>query len=233
MSDEPKPGFGGRRLHLKLAEIASEIKSVPKNGRNTFHKYDYVTEADLIEAVRSKLTSRNIVLMPSVREITTRPGDESKASTVTTVMMDFTFIDADTGETLVASWAGTGADAGDKGLYKAYTGALKYFLMKAFQVPTGDDPEADHGSGGSQAQAAPAPVATITKKRATSLVEAIWAAGRQDKCKLILSSASGQDLGPCDTKEQAIAAASKLTDAQASVIEERIAAHAAEQDLKA
>jgi hypothetical protein len=29
----------------------------------------------------------------------------------------------------------------DKGVYKALTGSEKYFLMKAFLIPTGDDPE--------------------------------------------------------------------------------------------
>ena len=38
---------------------------------------------------------------------------------------------------------GAGDDGADKGLYKAYTGAVKYFLMKTFLIPTGDDPEAD------------------------------------------------------------------------------------------
>ena len=32
---------------------------------------------------------------------------------------------------------------GDKGLYKAITGANKYFLFKLFQIETGDDPERD------------------------------------------------------------------------------------------
>jgi hypothetical protein len=38
---------------------------------------------------------------------------------------------------------GEGQDAGDKGPYKAMTGAQKYALMKTFMIPTGDDPEAD------------------------------------------------------------------------------------------
>lgn len=40
-------------------------------------------------------------------------------------------------------WAGYGDDAGDKGIYKALTGAVKYALMKQFLVSTGDDPEGD------------------------------------------------------------------------------------------
>jgi hypothetical protein len=59
--------------------------------------------------------------------------------------MEFKFIDGETGEELVFHSEGEGQDAGDKGIYKAITGAQKYALMKAFMIPTGDDPEADSG----------------------------------------------------------------------------------------
>jgi hypothetical protein len=49
--------------------------------------------------------------------------------------------DGVTGETLDYPWMGWGVDPGDKGGYKAITGAEKYFLMKTFLIPTGDDPE--------------------------------------------------------------------------------------------
>ncbi len=120
----------------KLAQIMAEVGRVPKNGRNDFHKYDYVTEADLVDAVRAKLAERNVVLLPALTSV-------NIDGQVTTAQMRFQFIDGDTGETFGSDWAGTGEDKGDKGLYKAYTGALKYFLMKSFLIATGDDPERD------------------------------------------------------------------------------------------
>lgn len=36
---------------------------------------------------------------------------------------------------------GQGVDSGDKGIYKAITGANKYFIYKLLNLPTGDDPE--------------------------------------------------------------------------------------------
>ena len=35
-------------------------------------------------------------------------------------------------------------EVGDKGVYKAITGAVKYIFMKNFLIPTGDDPEKDN-----------------------------------------------------------------------------------------
>lgn len=141
-------GTAPRSLYAKLAEVTAEIGYVKKAGRNKFHGYDYVTEADLVDAVREKLASRNVIVLPSLigyneRAVTSEKG---KHSTITTVRVAFTFCDGDSGETLRAEWAGAGDDPADKGLYKAYTGAVKYFLMKSFLIPTGDDPEADDGT---------------------------------------------------------------------------------------
>ena len=135
-------------LYAKLAEVMAEIGYVQKRGRNKFHGYDYVTEADLVDAVREKLAKRNVVVIPSVTAIDERPvtSDKGKHSTITTVRVAFTFCDGDSGEMHRAEWAGAGDDPADKGLYKAYTGAVKYFLMKSFLIPTGDDPEADEGT---------------------------------------------------------------------------------------
>lgn len=135
-----------KSLYRKLAEVMGEIGHVPKRGKNAFHKYDYVMEADLVDAVREKLASRNVLLIPSVTAIEERQTQGGKPSTITTVRVAFTFCDGDSGETHTADWAGSGDDPADKGLYKAYTGAVKYFLMKAFLIPTGDDPEADSGT---------------------------------------------------------------------------------------
>jgi hypothetical protein len=123
-------------LYAKLAEVTKEIGRVEKAGHNDFHNYDYVKEDDLVEAVRGKLADRNVALLSSALEVT-------KVGTLTTAHLRFTFVDGGSGETHDADWFGTGDDKGDKGLYKAYTGALKYFLMKTFLIPTGNDPDQD------------------------------------------------------------------------------------------
>jgi len=150
-------------LYLKLAEVMAEIGYVKKNGYNSFHKYHYVTEADLVDAVRAKLAARNVVLIPSLSGIDERSIKTSggKESTVTTARIAFTFCDGDSGETHTAEWAGCGEDAADKGLYSAMTGAEKYFLMKAFMIATGDDPEADHKDTTRNQRSQPAPVSDI------------------------------------------------------------------------
>ena len=131
MAEKKEPG-----LYRKLADITKEIGKVEKKGYNSFHKYHYVTESDLTDVIRDKLSSRGIVIVPSLKSV-------QHDDTLTTATMTFTFVDSETGEREECVWAGTGDDKGDNGLYKAYTGSLKYFLMKMFLISQGDDPEGD------------------------------------------------------------------------------------------
>lgn len=123
-------------LYGKLATVMKAIKRIPKDGYNSFHKYHYTTEATLSEHIRDILVDNGIAFFSSVEE-------QERNGEFTKVKMRFIIADIETGETLESVYWGEGQDKGDKGLYKAYTGATKYFLMKTFLIPTGDDPEAD------------------------------------------------------------------------------------------
>lgn len=131
-----------KTLVAKLAEVMAAIGRIAKHGRNEFHKYDYTTEADIVAAVRGELAARNVMLFPSIVGERRDPVGE-KGSALTTLDMVFTFHDGDSDQTLAFPWKGAGTDKDDKGLYKAMTGGEKYFLMKTFLIPTGDDPERD------------------------------------------------------------------------------------------
>ena len=137
-----KPG-----LAAKLAEITGLMAHIPKEGFNTNQKYKFVRETDVAEKASQLFAERKIFLHQSVVS-SDREALYTTASGATMwmshVVMAFQFIDGETGETTPqATFPGDGADTGDKGIYKAMTGAEKYFLMKTFLVSTGDDPEAD------------------------------------------------------------------------------------------
>jgi hypothetical protein len=134
-----------KMLVKKLAKVMQEVKYIQKKGENKFHKYKYATEADVAEKVREVLAEASVIMIPnmkshSVREHTNKNGNREY---IVTVDMEFTFMDGESGESITFSMAGEGQDSGDKGIYKAMTGAQKYALMKAFMIPTGDDPEED------------------------------------------------------------------------------------------
>ncbi|SEM35929.1 ERF superfamily protein [Mesobacillus persicus] len=134
-----------KQLVKKLASVMQKVKYIQKSGFNDFHKYSYVKEADIVEPVREALSEQNVIMIPSVAEHIVREHTNAKGKVeyIATVLVEFTFMDGDTGETISFKIAGEGQDAGDKGYYKAMTGATKYAIMKAFMIPTGDDPEGD------------------------------------------------------------------------------------------
>jgi len=157
LDDAPRSLFG------KLMDVAKAVDAVAKKGRNDFHKYDYVTERDVAVIFRNELFSRNLLLFQDEADDAVRDGD------VTGISINFTFVDVDSHESYTFTLPGQGQDKGDKGVYKAITGAQKYALLKTFLVPTGDDPEGSDASGAStRRSAAPtsANAATWAKKSA-------------------------------------------------------------------
>lgn len=133
-----------RKLVQKLAAVMAAVERIPKRGRNDFHKYDYATEADIAATVRAELAARGVMLIPAiVGESRHSVGD--KGSVLTVLEMEMEFLDGETGESIKKPWRGYGTDKEDKGGYKAMTGGEKYFLLKTFLMPTGDDPEATTG----------------------------------------------------------------------------------------
>lgn len=125
-----------KNVFQRMHAVANEIGTVEKNGRNTFHNYDYATEASFVHALRPLLYKHGLVIIPSIAAPPTVDNG------ITTVSMRFTVINIDKPEEKVDMIIpAQGQDKGDKGVYKALTGAKKYFIALAFMVPTGDDPE--------------------------------------------------------------------------------------------
>lgn len=154
----PEPAAPAPSLAGKLARVTAQVSRVPKRGWNDFNRYHYVMESDLLDAVRASLAAEGVALQSSVvshkcERMPTQRGEQTMA----VVMMRFTWHDAATGETLSSEFPGMAADSGigDKAIYKAITGATKYFIMKTFLMSTGDDPENDGDHQKSKAASAP------------------------------------------------------------------------------
>ncbi|HEY1055320.1 MAG TPA: ERF family protein [Emticicia sp.] len=135
-----------KTLVKKLSEVMKQVKYIEKKGFNKFHQYKYATESDVAEKVREVLAEQNVMMIPNLVSHTMREHINAKGKTeyIVAVNMEFKFYDGDSGEEITFRMSGEGQDAGDKGIYKAITGAQKYALMKVFMIPTGDDPEADN-----------------------------------------------------------------------------------------
>lgn len=132
-------------LARKVAEIMGAVSHVPKAGHNAHFNYDFAQEADVLLAVRGEMAKRSLALFPSVvahnvREVVGKSGG---ALYVTTLRVEFTLVDGDSGEERAFAIIGEGEDNHDKGSNKALTAAEKYACLKLFMIPTGADPDGD------------------------------------------------------------------------------------------
>lgn len=132
------------KITAALHEVMSKVGYVQKTGKNAFHGYKYAGEADLLAVLRPAMVDAGLLLIPSLVEHGRIDEHGNKD-----VVVEYTLVhkDGDVWPDKIRA-IGTGNDrnkngVGDKGTYKALTGANKYFLFKLFQIETGDDPERD------------------------------------------------------------------------------------------
>jgi len=188
---DPEPGkssgghFDGVDLTLKqkLAEVRRRISYIQKRGHNERHNYSYVTAADLAGAVGDALAELEVVVVPQLVSISHEniAPNQGYPDRLTRVVMTYSFMDVNSAEQLTVKVPGEGRDPGDKGPYKAMTGALKYALLQSFLIATGDDPEDERADevrhAGSNGNGSTAPVPVISQKQVSQLQELIEQTG--------------------------------------------------------
>lgn len=132
-----------KSIAKKLAETAAECGFAEFDATNKSQKYSYATAASVIRMINRSLTSRGVAVSSDpelVRYEVTNDGKGAHAI----IRESLTFVDSETGETLVSKGYGEGKDWGDKAVMKASTAAYKYALAHAFIMAWGAvDPEAD------------------------------------------------------------------------------------------
>lgn len=139
------------KLAKALSNVLENVGDVNKSGHNDYYNYDYATESDVLEEIRPKLAEENVFCFQTVENYKRK----EKGKNITTIVsILFTFVHED-GGMFTVRYYGEGQDKGDKSFYKAFTGCVKYAIMKNFLVSTGDDPENDspgrsRGSKGSK-----------------------------------------------------------------------------------
>jgi hypothetical protein len=129
-----------KQILAALNAAMQEIGVVGKDGKNDFHGYKYASESDIIAAVRPVMVKHGLMLIPDVQSV------DKDLSGNTDVMVHYTLYHT-SGECLTFHMPGSGNDlaksgkVGDKGVYKAITGAGKYATRGLFHLETRDDPE--------------------------------------------------------------------------------------------
>lgn len=125
-----------------LRKALKEKGVLQKGGTNQFDRYKYFSEAQYKELFTELFSDHGLELKFTELSYDTFDGPEKQANG-RMPRIQFTLFDIETGFGEDTVITGEGIDKGDKAGYKAYTGALKYYLANTFMVATGDDPEKD------------------------------------------------------------------------------------------
>jgi len=160
-----------------------DVSYVQKSSENKFHGYKYASEASLLESLRPAMIAHGLILIPSVGNVS--PID-LHGNTLLTVDYTLAHVSGEIWPDKITA-VGCGNDrnkqggVGDKGVYKALTGANKYLLFKLFQIETGDDPEATEAAPPVQNAVVPSvvkkDVATVKPKPKSGLEPIEYADG--------------------------------------------------------
>ncbi len=133
-------------LYQKLVILQKTVRGLAPDsqGGSSSAGYRYVSGSKMLDIVRPKMDELGLLLVQQVDSIENERMDYqvksgAKSEILTKVMMTFTWIDAESGDTLPVKFGANGQNGWDKGLGSALTYAERYFLLKFFHIATDED----------------------------------------------------------------------------------------------
>ena len=134
------------KLQQKKNALRKELKEkgiLKKDKTNEFDHYSYFSEAGYKDLFTDLFSKHGLEIKFNENEYGMFETNSDKQPNGRLPKLTFRLFDIDTGFYEDTDITGEGIDKGDKAGYKAYTGALKYYLADTFMVATGDDPETE------------------------------------------------------------------------------------------
>ena len=134
-------------LYKKLLVIQQKVNGLGKDKKS--NTYSYVTGDKVLGEIKPLMNSLGLLLKQEVTDIENTRVDyktgvgtqyeKPKSEILSKVMMRFTWIDTETGETDINLFGANGQNDWEKGLGSALTYAERYFLLKFFHIATDED----------------------------------------------------------------------------------------------
>ena len=134
-------------IYAKLLKIQQEVKGLSKDKKG--NNYTYVTGNKILGFIKPLMDENSLILKQEILSIDNERQDyktgigtqyeKEKSEILTKVMMRFTWVDCETGETDVNLFGANGQNEWEKGLGSALTYAERYFLLKYFHIATDED----------------------------------------------------------------------------------------------
>ena len=127
---------------LKNLQDIMDSFSWEKDGINRHMSYKYITEKQYKANFAKALKAAGLIWKMETLDYQYIP-DVTERQHMVICNFKGQIIDPETGEREEYLFSGSGADNGDKALYKAVTGGHKFFLASNFNVAEDNDPESD------------------------------------------------------------------------------------------
>lgn len=134
-------------VYKKLLVIQQKVNGLGKDKKA--NSYSYVTGDKVLSEIKPLMNELGLLLKQEIIEIENTKIDyktgigtqyeKSKSEILSRVMMRFTWVDTETGETDVNLFGANGQNDWDKGVGSALTYAERYFLLKYFHIATDQD----------------------------------------------------------------------------------------------
>jgi len=134
-------------IYKKLLELQKAVVGLTKDKSG--NSYQYVSGDKILGIVRPAMDKLGLLLIPEVEDATFTRQDynlyekngnvKPKSEIFCNLKIKFTWVDSESGETLVCHWASSGQNNWDKGLGSALTYGERYFLLKFFHIATDKD----------------------------------------------------------------------------------------------
>ena len=127
---------------LKTLQDTMDSFSWEKDGINRHQSYKYITEKQYKTNFKKALKKAGLLWKMETLNYQFIP-DVTERQHMIVCNFRGQIIDPETGEREEYLFSGSGADSGDKALYKAVTGGHKFFLASNFNVAEDMEPESD------------------------------------------------------------------------------------------
>lgn len=134
-------------IYTKLLTIQQRINGLGKDKKA--NSYSYVTGDKVLGEIKPMMNELGLLLKQEIISIENTKIDyktgigtqyeKAKSEILSKVMMQFTWVDSETGEKDVNLFGANGQNDWDKGVGSALTYAERYFLLKYFHIATDED----------------------------------------------------------------------------------------------
>lgn len=131
-----------KAIYKKLLEIQKAVVGLTKDAKG--NAGDYVSGNKILSIVRPMMDRLGLVLIPEVVDSSFEPTtymtkSGEKKEMFCRLVLQFTWVDAESGDSVSHQWASTGMNGFDKGYGSALTYGERYYLLKLFHIATDKD----------------------------------------------------------------------------------------------